>query len=40
MESHIDVFKKILDDLLSIDVVLEEEDRAILLLNAFSKSFE
>lgn len=37
---QLDEFKKILDDLANIEVVVDPEDQGILLLNAQPKSFE
>lgn len=40
IEDQIDVFIKILDDLENIEVKLDEEDKARILLNALRKSYE
>lgn len=40
MEDQIDEFNKALDDLENLDVKLEDEDKAILLLNALPKSYD
>lgn len=40
LADQIDEFIKILDDLENIDVRLEKEDKALLLLNALPKSYE
>ena len=37
---HLNVFNKILSDLLALEVKLEEEDRALLLLSSLSQSYD
>ena len=40
IEEQLETFNKTLDDLENIDVKLEDEDKAIILLNALPRSFE
>ena len=40
IEEQLEIFNKTLDDLENIDVKLEDEDKAIILLNALPRSFE
>lgn len=40
ISEQIDDFNKITDDLVNIDVKLEEDDKALLLLNAIPRSYD
>lgn len=40
IEDQLDEFNKIVDDLLNVNVTLEDEDQAILLVNDIPKSLE
>ena len=40
IEDQMDEFNKIIDDLENVDVKMEEEDQAIILLSALPKSYE
>lgn len=40
IEEQLEKFSKIIDDLENIDIVLEDGDKALLLLNIISRSFE
>ena len=37
---HLNAFNRILSDLLALEVKLEEEDKALLLISSFSSSYD
>ena len=40
MAEHLDDFNKIITDLLNLDVKIDDEDKALLLLNSLPESYE
>ena len=40
MAEHLDDFYKIITHLLNLDVKIDDEDKALLLLNSLSESYE